>query len=75
MVRSWTVRRGDHAVDAAGEIHTDLARGFIRAEVVPWEQLLEAGNEARARERGWLRLEGRDYEVQDGDCLNIRFNK
>ncbi len=74
-VRAWTIRRGDKAVDAAGEIHSDLAKGFIRAEVTPWEQLLEAGNEAKARERGWLRLEGRSYEVQDGDCLSIRFSK
>jgi len=74
-VRAWTIRTGDKAVDAAGEIHSDLAKGFIRAEVTPWQQLLEAGSEAKARERGWLRLEGRNYEVQDGDCLSIRFNK
>ena len=74
-VRAWTIRRGEHAVDAAGEIHTDLARGFIRAEVTPCDRLLEAGSEAQARERGWVRIEGRDYEVQDGDCLEIRFNK
>jgi len=74
-VRAWTVRAGDKAVDAAGEIHSDLAKGFIRAEVIPWDKLLEAGSEAKARERAWLRLEGRDYEVQDGDCLTVRFNK
>lgn len=74
-VRSWTVTGGDKAVDAAGEIHSDLAKGFIRAEVVAWDKLLEAGSEAKARERAWMRLEGRDYEVQDGDCLTIRFNK
>jgi GTP-binding protein YchF len=74
-VRAWEIRRGQKAVDAAGEIHTDLARGFIRAEVIEWDRLLEAGSQARARERGWLRLEGRDYEVRDGDCLEIRFNK
>ena len=73
--RAWTVRRGAKAVDAAGEIHSDLARGFIRAEVVPWDKLLEAGSEAKARERAWQRLEGRDYEVQDGDCITVRFNK
>src|SRR5262249_11413339 len=72
---AWTIRKGDKAVDAAGEIHSDLAKGFIRAEVTPWERLLEAGSEAKARERGWLRLEGRNYEVQDGECLSIRFNK
>ena len=74
-VRAWTIHRGEKAVDAAGEIHTDLAKGFIRAEVIGWEKLLEAGSEAKAREKGWLRLEGRAYEVQDGECLEIRFNK
>lgn len=74
-VRAWTLRRGEKAVDAAGEIHTDLAKGFIRAEVIGWEALLECGGHARARERALLRLEGRDYAVQDGDCLEIRFNK
>jgi len=73
-VRAWEIRRGEKAVEAAGEIHSDLARGFIRAEVIEWDRLLEAGGQARAREKGWLRLEGRDYEVKDGDCLEIRFN-
>jgi GTP-binding protein YchF len=74
-VRAWTLSRGSTAVDAAGEIHSDLAKGFIRAEVIPWDKLLEVGGEKGARERGWLRLEGREYVVQDGDCLNIRFNR
>lgn len=74
-VRAWTLERGSPAVDAAGEIHSDLAKGFIRAEVIPWDKLLEVGGEKGARERGWLRLEGREYVVQDGDCLNIRFNR
>ncbi len=74
-VRAWTVRRGETAVDAAGEIHSDLAKGFIRAEVTPWDKLLEAGSEAKARERNWQRLEGKGYVVQDGDILSIRFNK
>ena len=74
-VRAWEIRRGEKAVDAAGEIHSDLARGFIRAEVIEWDRLLEAGGQAKARDKGWLRLEGRDYEVKDGDCLEIRFNK
>ena len=73
-VRAWTIRQGEKSVDAAGEIHSDLARGFIRAEVIGCDSLLEAGSEAKARERGWLRLEGRDYVVGDGDCLEIRFN-
>jgi hypothetical protein len=74
-VRAWTLHQGERTVAAAGEIHSDLAKGFIRAEVVPWARLLEAGGEAPARERGWMHLEGRDYVVQDGDCLEIRFNK
>jgi GTP-binding protein YchF len=74
-VRAWTLRDGDRALDAAGAIHSDLAKGFIRADVTPCEKLLEAGGEAQARERNWNRLEGRDYRVQDGDCIEIRFNK
>jgi GTP-binding protein YchF len=74
-VRAWTIRRGEKAVDAAGEIHSDLAKGFIRAEVIGWEPLLEFGGHAKAREKGALRLEGREYVVQDGECLEIRFNK
>ncbi len=73
-VRAWTVRRGTKAPQAAGEIHSDMERGFIRAEVIPWDKLVEAGGWARAKERGWVRLEGRDYEVQDGDVLYILFN-
>ena len=74
-VRAWTLRDGEFAVDAAGEIHSDLARGFIRAETIAWDRLLEAGSEAKAREKGWRRLEGRDYVVQDGECIEIRFNR
>lgn len=74
-VRAWTVQRGDTAVDAAGEIHSDLAKGFIRAEVIAYEKLVEAGGHAAAREKAWLRLEGKEYRVQDGDCLEIRHNK
>ncbi len=75
-VKAWTLRRGETALDAAGTIHTDLARGFIRAEVARWDHMVEAGGQSgRAREKNWLRLEGRDYVVQDGDCLVIRFNK
>lgn len=73
-VRAWTLRRGAHAVDAAGEIHSDLARGFIRAQVVDWRELIEHGGLAGARTRGTLRLEGRDYVVNDGDTLEIRFS-
>ncbi len=73
-VRAWTIHRGESAADAAGEIHSDLARGFIRAEVVPYDVLVELGGHAKAREKGVLRLEGRDYRVHDGDILEIRHN-
>ena len=72
-VRAWTVTRGETAVDAAGEIHTDLARGFIRAEVMPWTDLMEMNGAAAAKAKG--RLEGREYLVRDGDCVEIRFNR
>ena len=72
--RAWTVRAGSTAVDAAGAIHSDLARGFIRAEVIHWDQLLDAQTYAEARKRGQLRSEGKAYLVQDGDVLNILFN-
>jgi len=72
--RAWTVVRGASAVDAAGTIHSDLARGFIRAEVVGWEELLELGSMAEARKQGKLRSEGKTYEVQDGDVIEVLFN-
>jgi GTP-binding protein YchF len=72
--RAWTIRDGSPAVDAAGAIHSDLARGFIRAEVIHWDQLLDAQTYAEARKRGQLRSEGKAYTVQDGDVLNILFN-
>jgi ribosome-binding ATPase YchF (GTP1/OBG family) len=70
--RAWTLRSGQTALDAAGTIHTDIARGFIRCEVIRWDDLLEAGSHAEARKRGVERLEGKSYVVQDGDVLNIR---
>jgi len=73
-VRAWTVRRGETAIDAAAEIHTDFAKGFIRAEVVAAADLIAAGSYAAVREQGRLRLEGRDYLVQDGDVMHFRFN-
>jgi len=72
--RAWTILTGTNAQDAAGAIHSDLARGFIRAEVIRWDQLLEAGSEANAKKRGWVRQEGRAYLVQDGDVLHVLFN-
>ncbi len=73
-VRAWTVRRGGTSIDAAAAIHTDLARGFICAEVVGYDDLLAAGSLAEAKKRGTLRLQGRDYVLADGDIVNIRFN-
>ncbi|HEX3000549.1 MAG TPA: redox-regulated ATPase YchF [Armatimonadota bacterium] len=72
-VKAWTIRKGATAVQAAGKIHSDLARGFIRAEVIPYECLKETGSWNACKEKGYLRLEGKDYVVQDGDCLQIRF--
>lgn len=73
-VRAWTVHAGDTAARAAGTIHTDFERGFIKAEAVHWEDLVHAGSVARAREQGHYRIEGRDYEVRDGDVLLFKFN-
>ncbi|HEX6593329.1 MAG TPA: redox-regulated ATPase YchF [Bacillota bacterium] len=73
-VRAWTFKRGMKAPEAAGIIHTDFERGFIRAEVVSYDDLMEAGSIAQAREHGKVRLEGKDYVVQDGDVIHFRFN-
>ena len=70
--RAWTIARNTRAVEAAGAIHSDLQKHFIRAETIRWNNLLEAGSEANARARGTLRLEGKDYTVQDGDVMHIR---
>jgi len=72
-VRAWTLRQGETALDAAGTVHTDMARGFIRAEVVAFDDLDRAGSIASAREAGKVRLEGREYQVADGDVIHIRF--
>ncbi len=72
--RAWSLRRGESALDAAGTIHSDIARGFIRSETITWSDLLDAGSHAEAARRGTQRLEGKTYVVQDGDVLNIRFN-
>lgn len=73
-VRAWTVREGSTAPQAAGKIHTDMERGFIRAEVVSYADLIRAGSMAKAREEGLLRLEGKDYLIKDGDICYFRFN-
>jgi len=73
-VRAWTIKRGTKAPAAAGKIHSDIERGFIRAEVVGYNDLVECGSEAAAKEKGKFRLEGKEYIMQDGDVVNFRFN-
>src|SRR5205807_1751289 len=71
--RAWPIRRGTTALKAAGKVHSDIERGFIRAEVIAYEDFVRLGSEARCREAGKLRLEGKDYVVQDGDIVHFRF--
>lgn len=73
-VRAWTVKQGSKAPQAAGEIHSDFEKGFIRAEVIAWDKLIEAGGTVGAKGKGWLRTEGKEYVVQDGDVMNFLFN-
>jgi hypothetical protein len=72
--RAWPIRRGTSAVKAAGKIHSDIERGFIRAETIAYDDFIELRSEARCREAGKLRLEGKAYEVADGDIIHFRFN-
>ncbi len=72
--KAWTIVQGTKAPQAAGVIHTDFEKGFIKAEVIAWDKLLEAGSYAAARDKGWLRLEGKEYVVMDGDVCHFRFN-
>jgi len=72
--RAWTIKRGMKAPEAAGVIHTDFTKGFIRAEVIGWEKFVEAGGESKARELGWIRTEGRDYIIKDGEVCNFLIN-
>jgi ribosome-binding ATPase len=72
--KAWTCPAGTKAPQAAGKIHTDFEKGFIRAEVIQWDKLLEAGGYPQARDKGWLRVEGKEYVVQDGDVVHFRFN-
>jgi ribosome-binding ATPase len=74
IAQSWHLRRGLTAWHAAGQIHTDIQKGFVRAEVIGWQELVDAGGYAGARERGTLRLEGRDYAMRDGDVITIKFS-
>ncbi|OOO62707.1 redox-regulated ATPase YchF [Clostridium tepidum] len=73
-VRAWTIVKGTKAPKAAGKIHTDIEKGFIRAEVISYDKLVECGSEAHAKEKGFFRLEGKEYVMQDGDIVNFRFN-
>lgn len=73
-VRAWTIKKGTKAPQAAGKIHTDIERGFIRAEIVSYDDLVECGSEAAAKEKGLYRLEGKEYIMKDGDIVNFRFN-
>ena len=73
-VRAWTITKGTKAPQAAGKIHTDIERGFIRAEIVSYDELVECGSEAAAKEKGLYRLEGKEYVMKDGDIVNFRFN-
>ena len=72
--RAWTIKKGTTAPQAAGKIHSDFERGFIRAEVINYQTLLDCGSLAAAKEKGLVRLEGKDYVVQDGDTIIFRFN-
>lgn len=73
-VRAWTIKQGTKAPQAAGKIHTDIEKGFIRAEIISYDKLVEVGSEAAAKEKGYYRLEGKEYIMQDGDIVHFRFN-
>ncbi len=73
-VRAWTIKKGTKAPQAAGKIHSDMEKGFIRAEVINYKDLIECGSIATAKEKGLVRLEGKDYIMQDGDVVLFRFN-
>ena len=73
-VRAWTIKKGTKAPQAAGKIHSDIERGFIKAEVVSYKDLMECGSMNAAKEKGVVRMEGKDYIMQDGDIVLFRFN-
>ncbi len=73
-VRAWTIKKETKAIDASGAIHTDIKQGFIRAEVLSYENLMAAGTFQEAKKKGTVKLEGKTYEVVDGDIINFRFN-
>jgi len=70
--RAWTIQEGARAPQAAGEIHSDFEEKFIRADVISWEKLLEAGSWAAAKQRGWIKTEGKEYVLQDGDVIEVK---
>ena len=72
--KAWTIVAGTKAPQAAGVIHTDFEKGFIRAEIIQWDKLLEAGGYPGARDKGWLRVEGKEYVMTDGDVAHFRVN-
>ena len=73
-VRAWTIKKGTKAPQAAGKIHIDFEKGFIKAEIVSYNDLIEAGSYLKAKEKGRVRMEGKEYVVQDGDIILFRFN-
>jgi hypothetical protein len=73
-MRAWTVKKNTRVVKAAGRIHSDMEKGFIKAEVIPYDEFVKLGSEHAAREKGVAKIEGKEYVVQDGDILHIRFN-
>ena len=73
-VRAWTIKKGTKAPQAAGKIHSDIERGFIRAEIVSYDDLMKEGSMQAAKEKGLVRLEGKDYIMQDGDIVLFKFN-
>jgi len=74
QVQAWPLRAGEPALAASGIVHTDMQKGFIKAEMIPWDRLVEAGGWKKAAEKGWIRLEGRDYALTDGDVIEFKFN-
>ena len=71
-VRAWTIVKGAKAPQAGGVVHSDFEKKFIKAEVIPWEKLVEAGSWSKAREKGWLKVAGKDYVVEDGDVIEFK---
>ena len=73
-VRAWTIKKGTKAPEAAGKIHSDMERGFIKADIVSYDDLIKAGSEVKAKEQGLIRMEGKEYVMQNGDIVEFKFN-